>query len=560
MRIASLAMSNYRSFGEGRVEVNFPKDENLVTVIGANNTGKSSLLAALHRTLTPGRDRPSLDDFHNRDASNEVRIEVHLREPLKLANIYKNVDVIGGFYWRAWRKSRGDESGLLDTDHYAFKEGEPRTPYVPPASVGKKQIEGGVEPPRWAPAPAGRILRHFGPVHHLDLRLEEAFKTVGRGILARVFDLYRDDFAGDHNTYVIAEHEGPVRARDAYDRLMVKLADILRTDLLGTIETSLTGHLQNYLGREGQEASVELGLPSADELLRRLLDLRVADRHGVPALPVDRMGSGYQSLLRLALLETHVELGLDSSSGLYLIEEPEAYLHPHLRRHMRSCLRALAEAGNDVVLVTHDPDVIDLTRPRTLLRLSRVLSTTSSVHRVIDNIDLDYEVVARKVGAKGNGDLPFSNAAILCEGQDDVAVVRILTARTGIALDALSVTVADCGGAENIPDYARLCSQLGIRYLVLTDGDASQAAANDRVQRRVHQLRNQSETDPIGSYFAFEESLETGLGMPGKGFDHAVRVAENLPLEGEDVRPEVSELLASIDSFVNSVSHGETSG
>lgn len=553
MRIASLALTNYRSFGEGCVEIHFPEDENLIAVIGANNAGKSSVLTAMQRVLTPGRDRPTLDDFHNRNTSSEVRIEVTLREPLRVANIYKSVDEIGGFFWRAWRKVKGDESGYLDSEHYAFKKGEPRTPYVPPASVGKKQVAADVDPPRWIPAPAGRLLAKLGPVHHLDLRLEDAFKTVGRGILARVFDLYRDDFAGDHNTYVIAEQEGPVLARDAYDRFMVRLAEILRTELLKTLESSLTGHLQDYLGREGQEARVALGLPAADELLRRLLDLRVCDRHGDLAMPVDRMGSGYQSLLRLALLETHVELGLGGANGLYLIEEPEAYLHPHLRRHVRRCLQQLADAGNDILLVTHDPDVIDLARPRSLLRLSKSSTATSSVYRVSQDIDLNYEGVARKVGAKGNGDLPFSNAAILCEGQDDVAVLRILAARCGIGLDALSVTVADCGGADNIPDYATLCSQLGIPYLVVTDGDESKAAHNERVTKRVEQLRTQVEDDPIGSYFAFGENLETGLAMTVKGFHHAVRAAENLVLDGVDVLPEVTGLLMSLEGFMRRV-------
>lgn len=560
MRIASLAVTNYRSFGEGRIEIQFPEDENLVAVIGANNAGKSSVLAALQRVLTPGRDRPSLDDFYNRDTSSEVRIEATLREPLRISNIFRSVDEIGGFYWRAWRKVKGDESGFLDSEHYAFKKGEPDTPYVPPASVGKKQVDAGVDPPRWVPVPAGRLLPKFGPVHHLDLRLEDAFKTFGRGILARVFDLYRDDFAGDHNTYVITEQEGPILARDAYDRFMVRLAEILRTELLEKIETSLTGHLQGYLGREGQEASVALGLPAADELLRRLLDLRVADRHGGPAMPVERMGSGYQSLVRLALLETHVELGLGGASGLYLIEEPEAYLHPHLRRHVRNCLQQLADAGNDIVLVTHDPDVIDLTRPRSLLRLSKASTATSSVYRVSDVINLNYEAVARKVGGKGNGDLPFSNAAILCEGQDDVAVLRILAARREIVFDALSVTVADCGGAENIPDYATLCSQLGIPYLVVADGDASKAVDNERVRKRVNQLRAQVEADPLGSYFAFDENLETALGMTAKGFDHAVRAAESLALNGMDVLSEVAGLLTSLEGFLRRVAPRDASG
>ena len=554
VRVEKLVVANYRAFGAGRVEVQFPEDENFIAVIGANNSGKSSVLEALRRVLTPGRHTATVDDFWNRDPSSELRLEVHLREPLRVSNIFKSVDEIGGFYWRAWRKVKGDESGLLDTEHYAFKAGDPSSPYVPPAAVGgKKQVGDGVEPPRWLPAPAGRLLRHFGPVHHLDLRLDEAFKTVGRGVLARVLDLYREDFDGDHNEYVITEEEGPVRTREAYDRFMARLSDILRTELLGKIESSLTGHLQSYLGREGQAATVAIGPPTAEELLRRLVELRVVDRPGGPALPVDRMGSGYQSLLRLALLETHVELGLGGTSGLYLVEEPEAYLHPHLRRHLRDCLQELAEAGSDVVIVTHDPELLNLGRPQSLMRVSKAPNGSSAVSAVSEDVSLDYEAVARKVGAKGNGDMPFSNRVILCEGQDDVAVVRVLAKRLGLALDAWSITVADCGGAASLPDYASFCSQLNIPYLVVADGDARKAAENPRLKQRIENLRSQVEEDRLGSYFAFVEDLEAGFEMSSKGLPHAVEAAEAAVLEGSDALPEVAALVVALRAFVRTL-------
>lgn len=126
-------------------------------------------------------------------------------------------------------------------------------------------------------------------------------------------------------------------------------------------------------------------------------------------------------------------------------------------------------------------------------------------------------------------------------------------------LDSLSISVADCGGVENLPDFARLCRQLGIPYLVVTDGDASKAAINERVAKRVMQLRGQVEADPEGLYFAFAEDLEAALKLPAKGFDHAVRTAETLVLKGKQVLEEVVGLLNALDAFLLRVAPGESS-
>ena len=104
-----------------------------------------------------------------------------------------------------------------------------------------------------------------------------------------------------------------------------------------------------------------MALPTAEEMLASALRLRVQDDEYSPRLPIDRLGAGYQSLLRVAILRTYADMAPEDRPAVFLVEEPEAYLNPHLRRFFRSTLVKLAEAGNDVFLTTHDAAFVSLT-------------------------------------------------------------------------------------------------------------------------------------------------------------------------------------------------------
>jgi predicted ATP-dependent endonuclease of OLD family len=80
---------------------------------------------------------------------------------------------------------------------------------------------------------------------------------------------------------------------------------------------------------------------------------------------------------------------------------------------------------------------------------------------------------------------------MLCEGHDDVEAITMLSERIGIDLRLSNVTVTDCGGRENLADYARFCVQLGIRYLAVMDGDAAKPTAQNltRAERGTKPLR-----------------------------------------------------------------------
>src|SRR5204862_235926 len=76
-----------------------------------------------------------------------------------------------------------------------------------------------------------------------------------------------------------------------------------------------------------------------------------------PVPPLRRVSiQGYRAARGLALLAGMERLYASNLRHfVLLIEEPELYLSPHAQRHLYGLLRALAQAGNQILYSTHAP-------------------------------------------------------------------------------------------------------------------------------------------------------------------------------------------------------------
>ncbi|HDP94410.1 MAG TPA: hypothetical protein ENN40_03510 [Candidatus Aminicenantes bacterium] len=82
---------------------------------------------------------------------------------------------------------------------------------------------------------------------------------------------------------------------------------------------------------------------------------------------LDRSGLGYLNLDRLTFTLSRGEhqrlnmafiLGSTLSDSLLILDQPSADIHPAESRHIMEFLRGLREAGNTVIMIEHDPDLI----------------------------------------------------------------------------------------------------------------------------------------------------------------------------------------------------------
>lgn len=236
-----------------------------------------------------------------------------------------------------------------------------------------------------------------------------------------------------------------------------------------TLSGRMAAKFKEYLGSR-TDLRMAPGLNSLDSWILSELQIKVAPAENLEAVDCRRLGDGWQSLIRLAALELAIEFSESERKVMLLIEEPETYLHPHLRRRLRTIFRRLQTMGHQSVVTTHSPELISFSESQQILRLNMFAAgirvkayVTATAGQALKDQEKLYE--------RGNHEMVFANYAILTEGKADQYTARLGLEKLGQDCDVDSISVVDCGGVNNLPDYARLCSQLGIPWVAIHDAD-----------------------------------------------------------------------------------------
>lgn len=236
----------------------------------------------------------------------------------------------------------------------------------------------------------------------------------------------------------------------------------LRPQMIDTLSTHL-----------GRHAEIELApqVQTLEEWLAQQLVMSFSSDAGGALVPLDRMGDGWQSLVRLAALDVLRNYPNELSDRVVLLyEEPETFLHPHLRRKLRDVFQDLASQGWTIVAATHAPEFISLQREQHIVRLHR--RTDAVIKGAILTQDIaEGPRFQELIDEHGNHEMFFSNQVILCEGKDDVPAIRDYLTKAGVDLNARSVTLLGVGGRENLKHYAAMASRLAIPWCAITDED-----------------------------------------------------------------------------------------
>jgi hypothetical protein len=264
------------------------------------------------------------------------------------------------------------------------------------------------------------------------------------------------------------------------------------------------------------------------------------------------MGDGWQSLIRLAALDVLSQYPDQTGEKVLLLaEEPETYLHPHLRRKMRDVFERLARQGWLVLAATHSPEFVAFSKPQVVVKLWRQgddvnkglldTATTSAVVRFQEKLD-----------ERGNHEMLFAHHVILCEGKDDCWTLRATLTKLDpdLDLDARSVSVIDTGAVGNLPDYADIATRLRIPWCAISDEDRDPAtgALNPitlRIRQRVDGMRGTRDLTAI-----WPAKLEVCLGCKGTQKATPEWQAANIdPKPLAEIRRDHSELIKVVSAI-----------
>lgn len=327
MYLKKLALSNFRSFEQSEI----PLRKDLTILVGENNGGKSNAIDAIRLLTTPLGGRREL-----------------YCEPtdIRFGSTDRKFELVGHFEGL----SPAQQGRLISaaTDHaitgcvfgLKYDEGIGRYPVRPELWAGHQK---GVPE-----AGSHEMIRH---VYLPPLR--DAKRALASGNPTRIYALLNHFLDGGDP----GELAKALR-RSTEAEILGKVG--------GAVEVGL-GALTSGVRRQ----SAALGFASNEKLIDIARDLRfkLAD-HGVEPEDLRYSGNGYANLLYMATIAVELEKANDADLTLFLVEEPEAHLHPQLQAAVLGFLDEQAEksrrpapdyrgpAGElQIIVATHSPNL-----------------------------------------------------------------------------------------------------------------------------------------------------------------------------------------------------------
>lgn len=463
VKIKVVRVSNFRSLENVEVQL-----DSLTVLVGANNSGKSSLLDAIHMAIGAGRrSHGSEDIFVKNDEPHSPKdrkavVDILVRPVDEAGKVLKNFP--GGSFWtNLWGEGIAqDEEG---NDFAAF-----RTTLKWDVVRGEYSL-------------ARRFLKEFPPFATW-LAAEEKSAQVAAAQIEPIA-LHYIDAKRDLDDDI--KRPGSFWRR-LTDDLGVPEADVLK------MEAALSELNQEIVGKSGVLKHLHATLKALQTVVaaegagvdiapiaRRLRDLsRGVDvsfsSSGSAAFPLARHGMGTRSLASLLVFRAFVSWKAEQASAegdqihsVLALEEPESHLHPQAQRAL---FHQISKIPGQRLVSTHSAyfaGQADLANLRFFSRdqgRSRVCQLDLSKLSVTERRQLERMVIASR------GDLVFSRALVLFEGETEEQALPIWAEKYfGAGLHELGFSFVSVGGRSYFP-FVWLAEAIGIKWYIFSDGEA----------------------------------------------------------------------------------------
>jgi len=473
VKITRIYIKNFRSIQELEL---FPT--HMLCLIGENNAGKSNVLKALNFVL--GDSYPieiSKEDIYKEKDELEVIIEI---------DFDLSIDEKEEINKLRSQHSEGEIKGIrfhkLPKKQYSQKRSENHTLRLQTTSEKDNKKNEYI---------ATEIfnllgLTYIGANRDITKHLGYGHKWTLMSKLANRFEKELD---------LMQNHSEAQKQTGIKDQLKSKFEEI--EDLFSKVEkfkkfdSSLKNYFVEHLPQGASEARYDISVSfKAYNPLIYFKSLNIIPADEGREVDLEQLGDGFRTLLLLSYFKAYAEAFRNSS--VIIIEEPEIYLHPHLRRHIYKLFKDLTKNGIQIFYSTHSPDLIDIEEFETIGLVKK--NDEKSIVSIIDknylktkvteyiglidknkSLGVTFESIKQRLFhffRPEQKDSFFAQKVVLVEGQSELYSLQIYAESLGLSFDKHGISILDVGGKDTlIYFYILLKECLGFDTYIIFDDD-----------------------------------------------------------------------------------------